>query len=79
MRRWSHWAVENDLHWRLDVVMGEDVSRVRKDHAAENLAAVRRAALNMLRREPTKKSVPRKQKKCALNEAYLAQVLSGRV
>ena len=75
----SHWAVENDLHWRLDVVMGEDLSRVRKDHAAENLAAVRRAALNMLRREPTKKSVPRKQKKCALNEAYLAQVLSGRV
>ena len=74
----SHWSVENNLHWRLDVVMGEDLCRVRKDHAAENLAAVRRAALNMLRQEPTKKSVPRKQKTCALNDAYLAKVLIGR-
>jgi len=44
----AHWLVENALHWTLDVVFGEDLSRVRKDHASENMALVRHIALNML-------------------------------
>ena len=44
----SHWSIENNLHWVLDVTMGEDGSRVRKDYAPENLAMVRHISLNML-------------------------------
>lgn len=45
----SHWMIENSLHWVLDVTMGEDLSRVRKDHAPENMAIVRHITLNLLR------------------------------
>jgi predicted transposase YbfD/YdcC len=44
----SHWAIENTLHWTLDVVFNEDRSRVRKDHAPQNMAIVRHIVLNML-------------------------------
>lgn len=45
----SHWAIENSLHWVLDVTLGEDLSRVRKDNAPENMAMVRHTVLNLLR------------------------------
>jgi predicted transposase YbfD/YdcC len=45
----AHWHVENRLHWVLDVVMDEDQSRARKDHGPENLARLRRFALNIIR------------------------------
>ncbi len=45
----SHWAIENSLHWVLDVTIGEDLSRVRKDNAPENMAMVRHVVLNLLR------------------------------
>jgi len=45
----SHWAIETSLHWVLDVTMGEDLSRVRKDHAPENMAMIRHIVLNLLR------------------------------
>ncbi|UUZ69669.1 ISAs1 family transposase [Polaromonas sp. P2-4] len=44
----AHWAIENTLHWTLDVVFNEDQSRVRKDHAPQNMAIVRHVVLNML-------------------------------
>lgn len=44
----NHWRVENNLHWTLDVVFNEDDSRVRKDHAPENMAMIRHTVLNML-------------------------------
>jgi predicted transposase YbfD/YdcC len=44
----AHWMVENNLHWTLDVVFNEDQSRIRKDHAPENMAIVRHFTLNML-------------------------------
>lgn len=46
----SHWAIENSLHWVLDVTMGEDASRVRKDHAPENMAMIRHIVLNLLQK-----------------------------
>ena len=45
----SHWAVENSLHWVLDVSFREDESRVRKDNAPENFAGLRHVALNMIK------------------------------
>ena len=51
----GHWSVENQCHWLLDVQMGEDQSRARAGHAAQNLGTLRRLALNLLKREKTKK------------------------
>ena len=44
----AHWLIENGLHWTLDVVFNEDSSRVRKDHAGENMAIIRHIVVNML-------------------------------
>jgi len=48
----QHWDIENTLHWSLDVTCNEDRCRIRKDNAPENMAALRRLALNLLRQNP---------------------------
>ena len=48
----GHWGIENPLHWTLDVTFQEDLSRVRKGHGAQNMALVRKFALNKLRAAP---------------------------
>lgn len=73
----AHWSVENNLHWSLDVAFREDECRTRKDHAAHNLAMIRRAVLNMLRREPTKLSLKRKRLKAAMSPTFREAVLAG--
>ena len=72
----AHWSVENNLHWVLDVAFREDACRVRKDHSARNLATIRRAVLNMLRQEPSKKSLKRKRLKALMSPAYREAVLA---
>lgn len=73
----SHWGIENSLHWVLDVAMGEDDSRIRKDHAPENMALLRRIALSLLKQEKTlKRGVQGKRLKAAMNPGYLLKVLS---
>lgn len=49
----AHWAIENQLHWVLDVTFGEDASQVRKDHAAQNLSLLERIVLTILRTDTT--------------------------
>jgi predicted transposase YbfD/YdcC len=56
-----HWGIENSLHWVLDVTMNEDQSRNRKDHSPENRALLRRLALNLAKREPSRGSIKAKQ------------------
>lgn len=73
----AHWSIENNLHWSLDVAFREDECRTRKDHSARNLAMIRRAALNLLRREPSKLSLKRKRLKAAINQAFRATILAG--
>ena len=74
----GHWSIENSCHWLLDVVFGEDDSRLRVGHAAENMALLRRFALNLLNREQaTKLSGPSKRFKAALDERYLVKILTG--
>lgn len=70
----AHWGIES-MHWILDVSMREDACQIYRENAAENLAGLRHMALNMLRAERTKISVPMKQKRCMMNPAYLEQVL----
>ncbi len=73
----SHWGIENGLHWVLDVVMAEDASRIRKDHAPENMAALKRFALSLLKQEKTlKRGVQGKRLEGAMNPDYLRKVLS---
>lgn len=74
----GHWGVENGLHWVLDVVFGEDQSRARSGHAAENLAATRRMAVNLLRRDKTcKRSLKGKLMRAAIDPDYLKRVLTN--
>jgi predicted transposase YbfD/YdcC len=73
----NHWGIENGLHWTLDVTFREDQSRLRKGHGAENFAVLRHIVLNLLRKEPSAKSMPRKRLACALNPDYLLKVLLG--
>jgi predicted transposase YbfD/YdcC len=72
----SHWAIENQLHWVLDVVFNEDGSRTRKDNAPENLAILRRLALNILRSHPDPISMRQKVKRAGWDDAFLLDLIS---
>lgn len=74
----GHWSVENQLHWVLDVSFAEDQSRQRKDHSAENFSRLRRIALNLLRRETTRKrGIKGKRLNAAWDHDYLLKLLAG--
>ena len=63
----AHWAIENNLHWQLDVSFDEDRCRLRKDHSARNFALIRRVALNMLKQNP---------RNAPINQEFRTQLLS---
>jgi predicted transposase YbfD/YdcC len=74
----GHWSVENKLHWVLDVSFNEDQARHRKNHSAENFSRLRRIALNLLRRETTKKrGIKGKRLNAAWDHDYLLKLLAG--
>ena len=74
----GHGKIENQLHWVLDVVFGEDQSRARTGHAAENLAATRRVAINLLRQDKeNKRSLKSQRLRATLAPDYLRQLLAG--
>ena len=72
----SHWSVENNLHWTLDMSFREDDSRMRTGYSAENFAMMRRLALSLMKRDTTsKKSLKRRRKICGYDERYLERLL----
>lgn len=73
----SHWAVENSLHWVLDASMGEDDWQIHQNHGTENWSMLRHLALNMLRAESSKGSIPAKQKRAWMKASYLEAVLKA--
>ena len=74
----SHWAVENSLHWVLDMTFDEDRSRIKKENAPENFGLLRRLALCLLKQETTsKRSIKGKRLKAAWDDNYLLSVLCG--
>jgi predicted transposase YbfD/YdcC len=73
----GHWGVENQLHWRMDVVFLEDQRRIRKDHAAENYTRLSRIALNLLKADTSvKASIRAKRKLAGWDHDFLLHLLT---
>jgi len=70
-----HWAVENSLHWVLDVIFREDDARVRIGHAAHNMAILRQLALNIIKKDKSKGSIRTKRFKAGLDITFLETLL----
>jgi len=70
------WQIENRLRWVLDVILDEDQARARKDHAPENLARLRRFALNVLRADQDSGSTRGKIKRAGGDDAFLLHLLA---
>jgi predicted transposase YbfD/YdcC len=74
----SHWAIENSLHWVLDVAMNQDKTRIRTGHAPENLAILHHVALNLLKQERTAKlGIKNKRLAAGWEHDYLLRVIMG--
>jgi predicted transposase YbfD/YdcC len=73
----GHWGIENNLHWQLDLNFGEDRSGIYQRNAGANFAALRRIALSLAKRHPSKESIGRKRKAAALDPDFLAEILTG--
>ena len=71
----SHWAIENSLHWVLDVAFKEDLSRLRVGHGATNMAIVRHFALNLVRQIKDKRSIKTRRKRAGWDTRYLKAIL----
>src|SRR5258708_2941073 len=67
----GHWGIENRLHWVLDVVFNEDRGRARKDNGPENLAILRRLAINIIRAHPARTSMRQKVKRAGWDDPFL--------
>lgn len=81
-----HESVENNLHWCLDVSLGDDRYRVRKDHGPENLAALKRLTLGLVKRslppastklKTQRTSLKTRRLQCGINDDYLIKTLLG--
>ena len=73
----GHWAIENSLHWTLDVVFNDDQSRLRKGHGAKNMAIVRHFAINLVRAVNDKRSIRLRRKRAGWDNSYLAALLGA--
>jgi len=74
----SHWGIENQLHWVLDMAFQEDASRVRKDHAPENFALIRHIALNLLRQDTSAQGgIQARRLQAGWNNDYLSRILAS--
>ena len=72
----GHWAVENELHWCLDIGFREDECPIKEARSAENLAAIRHIGLNLLKQEKScRLGIKSKRKKAGWDESYLLKVL----
>ena len=74
----SHWAVENHLHWSLDVTFYEDRSRIRERNAAANFSWMRKFSLGLRKNETSfKASIRRKQRRACTDIQYLANIVKA--
>src|SRR6476660_1578644 len=71
----GHWQIENQLHWRLDVILAEDDAHIRVNHGPENMAVLRHMAINLLKHEPSPISIQSKRLQAACANEYLEKVI----
>ncbi|MDZ7898687.1 MAG: ISAs1 family transposase [Arcicella sp.] len=72
----NHWAIENQLHWSLDVTFDEDRKRNRKDNSAVNTSFLKRITLNLIKQEPTKMSIAHKRLKANRSPEFLDKIIN---
>jgi predicted transposase YbfD/YdcC len=73
----SHWAIENRLHWVLDVAFREDDCRVRSGNAAENFAVLRHFTMNLLKNAPSKRGIKTRRLQAGWDHDFLLRTLCG--
>jgi predicted transposase YbfD/YdcC len=74
----GHWAIENQLHWCLDMAFREDESRIRTDHGPENIALLRKIAMNLAKSERSnKRGIKAKLRLAARDDTYLLKLLQA--
>ena len=73
----DHWAVENSLHWVLDMVFRDDECRLRTNHAPANFATLKHMALNLIRRAKTKDSIRLRRKVAAWDDEFLVSLVAA--
>ena len=73
----SHWAIENSLHWVMDMVFRDDECRIRTDHAPANFTTIKHIALNLIRQAPGKDSFRLKRKVAAWDDDFLASLIAA--
>jgi predicted transposase YbfD/YdcC len=73
----SHWAVENSLHWVMDMTFRDDECRIRTEHAPANFTTLRHIALNLIRKAPGKESLRLKRKVAAWDDDFLASLIAA--
>ena len=72
----SHWAIENSLHWVMDMIFRDDECRIRTDHAPANFATIKHMAHNLIRRAPGKASLRLKRKTAGCDDDFLAELIA---
>jgi predicted transposase YbfD/YdcC len=73
----SHWAVENSLHWVMDMIFRDDECRIRTDHAPANFTTVKHMAHNLIRKAPGKDSLRLRRKVAAWDDNFLASLIAA--
>ena len=73
----SHWAVENSLHWVMDMIFRDDECRIRTDHAPANFTTLKHMAHNLIRKAPGKDSMRLKRKVAAWDDDFLASLIAA--
>jgi predicted transposase YbfD/YdcC len=73
----SHWAVENSLHWVMDMTFRDDECRLRTDHAPANFTTLKHIALNLIRRAPGKDSIRLRRKVASWDDDFLASLIAA--
>jgi predicted transposase YbfD/YdcC len=73
----GHWQIENGQHWSLDVSFREDDSRIQKRNGGINFALLRKVALSLLKRHPSKDSINRKRYAAALDTSFLKEIITS--
>jgi predicted transposase YbfD/YdcC len=73
----GHWQIENGQHWSLDVSFREDDSRIQKRNGGINFALLRKIALSLLKRHPSKDSINRKRYAAALDTSFLEEIVTS--